>query len=120
VVHILQPVPLKRAQIIGIAKFFAQSVKDFPVTFGSGGARLKLEVAPVVVLSRIVVEERVVDVEHKNDWEERAHCVASFAFGRLRFALCLSGPIINLAVFDALELQQYRSPFPTDERTQGK
>lgn len=80
VMHVLEPIALQRAQIIRVAEFFAKSLEDLPIAFCGRGATLEFKVASVVILSRIVVKQRVINVEEKNNREARDHRRVSLGF----------------------------------------
>ena len=63
----LNPVPLERAEVIGIAKLGAQVLKNLPITRLTLNPERLLEVTPQVTLDSIVVEQGVVDIQQEGD-----------------------------------------------------
>ena len=67
VARVLDPVALQRAEVVGVAELLAQLLEDLPVALLPLVADLALEVAPHVGDDVVVVDQRVVDVEERDD-----------------------------------------------------
>ena len=66
IVHLLQPIALERAEIVGIAEFAAQLFEDLPVAVCAPPSPCStLDVHVQIGLDAIIVEQRVVDVEQE-------------------------------------------------------
>ena len=63
----LVAIALQRTEIIGVAKFVDQLLQDFPVSVARGGPVTLRQMFAEMGLNPIVVEQRVVDVEQKDD-----------------------------------------------------
>ena len=63
----LDPVALQGAEVIAVAKFGEQFLKDRPVALAAARLRITVEVALEVVLDAVVVEQGVIDIDQKNN-----------------------------------------------------
>ena len=63
----LEPVPLDRAEVVAIAEIHEQLLLDGPVAVPARRPVLALEVLVDVAADPVVVEERVVDVDEKDN-----------------------------------------------------
>ena len=63
----LDPIALQGAKIIAIAQLGEQLLEDRPVPLATGNSEFAVEVAFDVVLDTVVVEQRVVHIDQKND-----------------------------------------------------
>ena len=62
----LDAVPLQRAEIVGVPEFAPQLLEDLPVAPVALGSERLDQVTAQIVDDRVVVEQRVVDVEEKD------------------------------------------------------
>jgi hypothetical protein len=67
IVPIFEPVLLQGPQIIGVAEFSAEVLKDLPVTLRRRAVDLAPDFRDIILLRFIIVEQRIVYVEQKND-----------------------------------------------------
>src|SRR5438270_11138931 len=67
IARVFHAITLKRAEIISIAEFGAQLLKDFPVALLALRAHLLFQVAFEVGRDMVIVEERVVYVEKEDE-----------------------------------------------------
>ena len=65
--RVLDPVALQGAEIIAVTQFREQLLENRPVALAGGNSELTVEVAFDVVLDAVVVEQRIVHVDEKND-----------------------------------------------------
>src|SRR5262245_46702556 len=63
----LDAVALQRTEVVGVAQFRAKLLEDLPVAPLAVGPRRLQEMTPQIGDHRVVVEQRVVDVEQKDD-----------------------------------------------------
>lgn len=63
----LEAVPLESSEVVGIAEFRPQLLKDLPISVGGVGADFSLESALEICGDAIIVDKRVVDVEEEYD-----------------------------------------------------
>src|SRR5262245_29575987 len=73
ILRMLDPVALQGAEIVPIAQLGEQLLEDRPVTLAAGNSEFAIEVAFDVVLDAVVVEQRIVHVDQKNDWVRQRH-----------------------------------------------
>ena len=66
IVGMLQPVPLERAEVVGVAELRPQVLEDRPVTITIRLTEFPLQVAGQILRHPIVVQQRVVDVEQED------------------------------------------------------
>ena len=66
-VRILEPVLLQRAEVIGVPNLLTAGLEQTPVALALLEAKFLLEVRAQVANDLIVVQERVVHVEEKDD-----------------------------------------------------
>jgi len=66
IVGMLKPIPLQRAEVVGVAEFLPQSLEHFPVLPLTRTPDCTSEVAPKIGGHSIVVEQRIVDIEKKD------------------------------------------------------
>src|SRR5947209_4240814 len=64
---VLHPAALQCAKVIGIAKFAAQLLKDLPIPLLQLMPDLLLQVAAEIICDPIIVQQRVVHVEEKDE-----------------------------------------------------
>src|SRR5262244_3556500 len=67
ILRVLDPVALQGAEIIAIAQLSKELFEDRPVAVAAGGPELTFKVAFEVALDTVIVEERVVHVNEKNN-----------------------------------------------------
>src|SRR4030095_782653 len=67
ILRMLDPVALQGAEVIAIAQIGKQLFEDRPVALAGGNSELTVEVALDVVLDAVVVDQRIVYVDEKND-----------------------------------------------------
>jgi hypothetical protein len=63
----LSAIPLQRAEIVGVAEFSPTLFEDVPVALFMLRAQCRAHVAAKIRRHRIVVQQRVVDVEQEHD-----------------------------------------------------
>src|SRR5262245_8677606 len=76
ILRVLDPIALQRAEIITVAQFAKQLLEDGPIPLAASNSELTIEVAFDVVLNAVVVEQRIVHVDQKNNWA-RGHDATS-------------------------------------------
>src|SRR5664279_6111180 len=81
VAHVFQPVTLQRAEVVGVSELAAQLFQDGPVPVAAGGPELTREVLAEVLFHAVVVEQRVIAVEEKDDVIWRRYGVSSSSMG---------------------------------------
>jgi hypothetical protein len=63
----LDTIALQGAEVIAVAEFREQLFENRPVALAGDNAELTIEVALDVFLDAVVVEQRIVHVDEKND-----------------------------------------------------
>ena len=67
ILRVLDPVALQGAEIIAIAQFGEQLLENRPVPVAAGSSELTFKVAFDVVLDTVIVEQRIVHIDEKNN-----------------------------------------------------
>src|SRR5215831_12823238 len=67
IARVLRPVALESSDIVAIAQLREQILKDPPITLAGGDAKGALEMVLEVLLYRVVVEQRVVDIDEEDE-----------------------------------------------------
>jgi hypothetical protein len=81
IIPVLQTQAVQRAEIIGVTKRAAQLLENLPVASACLIAVGELQPFSQIVLKSIVIDERVVDVEQKNDFGRRSWRYPPMAIG---------------------------------------
>ena len=68
ILRVLDPEALESAEVIAVTQLCEQLFEDRPVSVARSGAELTFKVSLQVILDMVVVEQRVVDVDQKNNW----------------------------------------------------
>ena len=73
IVRVLQSAALQSAEIIDVAEHAAQLLENLPIARACPIAMGALQLSAQLVLKTIVVEQRIVDVEEKDDIGRGVH-----------------------------------------------
>jgi hypothetical protein len=73
IVRVFQPILLQGTEVIRVPDLRTELVENVPVPLLPFWADLPLEMAHHVADDPIVIEQRVIDVEQKNDGARRGH-----------------------------------------------
>ena len=76
--RMLDAIALQRAEIVGVAELAAQLLEDLPVALLALGADASTRWRRRSAITRVVVEQRVVDVEQKNGIGHRSRVLRGF------------------------------------------
>src|SRR6185437_14410051 len=77
IIEILQPIPLQRAKIIGIAQLHPQRFENSPILIALFTAELTLQMLAEILLHGIVIEQGVVHIKQKDDFPMLTHAATS-------------------------------------------
>jgi hypothetical protein len=77
----MEAVALQGAEIVRIAELGAQLLEDSPVAVSAIGAKLTREMLAEILLHAIVVEQRVIAIEKKDDLFRLAHSLVPAGVG---------------------------------------
>src|SRR5262249_33436468 len=91
IARVLSAVSLESADIVAIAQLGEQILKDPPIALAGGGAKGALEMVLKVLLYRVVVEQRVVDIDEEDERIARPHAALPPEAGKTE-SWCVGGP----------------------------
>src|SRR5580704_9411895 len=81
--HLVQPEPLQSSKIIDVSQLASQLFKDCPISVARLRPKLAGQMLSQIRLHRIVVEQRIINVEQEDDFGVLEHFFGKVSWLRL-------------------------------------